>query len=418
MSYELRPRTKEGESFIEATESVIKILRDRADNADKKSIVDVHNLADMLSSGIIGAFVPKIFGGFGLTSIHDWMVGISRLGQGDGSVALMVNMHLAISRGMMETWNASKKSINKKLTKKLELQFEQIISGNMFLCATATEIGTDNLHPFTEATRVEDGWIINGKKIFVTGSPIASHVAMNLRIRNKKETTTNNEDDVIGAVILPLETEGVITQDDWQAMGMRGSGSQSIFFENVFLPEDIVRPIGQWGKWSSGLLMNRNLANLPLLGAFLGIAEHAYELALVAAKEKPKSISPSNMELPGIQHIIGEMEISISTTRAMVGQMGQITDDFLKKYKNQKIPIEQAHELLKDHQSMKWVVNRNAIDIVNKALDVVGGSGYLDKNTISRLYRDVRAGPFMQPYAPSEAREYIGKVVLGIYPEN
>jgi alkylation response protein AidB-like acyl-CoA dehydrogenase len=90
----------------------------------------------------------------------------------------------------------------------------------------------------------------------------------------------------------------------------------------------------------------------------------------------------------------------------------------LKKYKNQKIPIEQAHELLKDHQSMKWVVNRNAIDIVNKALDVVGGSGYLDKNTISRLYRDVRAGPFMQPYAPSEAREYIGKVVLGIYPEN
>ena len=90
MSYELRPRTKEGESFIKATESVISILRDRADNADKKSIVDVSNLADMLSSGIIGAFVPKNFGGFGLTSVHDWMVGISRLGQGDGSVALMV----------------------------------------------------------------------------------------------------------------------------------------------------------------------------------------------------------------------------------------------------------------------------------------------------------------------------------------
>ena len=418
MSYELRPRTKEGKRFIEATESVIKNLRDRADNADRKSIVDENNFSDMLSSGIIGAFVPKIFGGIGLTSIHDWMVGISRLGQGDGSVAIMTNMHLAVSRGMKETWTASTKSSNKKVTKKLELQFEQIISGDMFLCATATEIGTDNLHPFTEATRVDDGWIINGKKIFVTGLPIASHVAMNLRIRDKEETKTNNESDAIGTVILPLETEGVIAQDDWQAMGMRGSGSQSIFFENVFIPEDIVRPIGPWGKWNSGLLMNRNLANLPLLGAFLGIAEHAHELALIAAKEKSKSIRPSNMELPGIQHIIGEMEISISTTRAMVGQMGQIADDFLKKYKNQKIPMEQAHELLKDHQNMKWVVNRKAIDIVNKALDVVGGSGYLDKNTISRLYRDVRAGPFMQPYAPSESREYIGKVVLGIYPEN
>ena len=418
MSYELRPRTKEGESFIKATESVINILRDRADNADKKSIVDVSNLADMLSSGIIGAFVPKNFGGFGLTSVHDWMVGISRLGQGDGSVALMVNMHLAVSRRIKEAWNASKKLTNSEITERLELQFKEIISGNMFLCATATEIGTDNLHPFTEATRVEDGWIINGKKIFVTGSPIASHLAMNLRIRDNKETAPNNEEGVIGTVIIPLKTEGVIAQDDWQAMGMRGSGSQSIFFENVFIPENIVRPIGQWGKWSSGLLMNRNIANLPLLGAFLGIAEHAYEIAMVAAKEKPKSIKPSKMELPGIQNLIGEMEISISAARAMVGQMGQITDDFLKKYKNQKIPIEQAHELLKDHQSMKWIVNRNAIDIVNKALDVVGGSGYLDKNTISRLYRDVRAGPFMQPYAPSEAREYIGKVVLGIYPEN
>jgi alkylation response protein AidB-like acyl-CoA dehydrogenase len=231
----------------------------------------MQDFTDMRTSGVSTAFLPQSYDGFGLVSIHDWMVGISRLGQGDGSVALMVNMHLAVSRGMMETWNASKKSTNKKLTKKLELQFEQIISGNMFLCATATEIGTDNLHPFTEATRVQDGWIINGKKIFVTGSPIASHVAMNLLIRNKKETTPNNEEDVIGAVILPLETKGVITQDDWQAMGMRGSGSQSIFFENVFIPEDIVRPIGPWGKWSSGLLMNRNLANLPLLGAFLFI---------------------------------------------------------------------------------------------------------------------------------------------------
>ena len=60
MSYELRPRTKEGKRFIEATESVIKNLRDRADNADRKSIVDENNFSDMLSSGIIGAFVPKI----------------------------------------------------------------------------------------------------------------------------------------------------------------------------------------------------------------------------------------------------------------------------------------------------------------------------------------------------------------------
>jgi alkylation response protein AidB-like acyl-CoA dehydrogenase len=159
------------------------------------------------------------------------------------------------------------------------------------------------------------------------------------------------------------------------------------------------------------------LGNLPLLGVFLGIAEHAYELALAAATGTQKKGKPRSAELPGIQHMIAEIEILLATARAMVGQMGSIADDFLEEFDGKKIPIERAHELLKDHQSMKWVVNRNAIEIVNRAMDIVGGGGFMDKHPLSRLYRDVRAGPFMQPYSPTEARDYIGKVALGIYPE-
>lgn len=116
--------------------------------------------------------------------------------------------------------------------------------------------------------------------------------------------------------------------------------------------------------------------------------------------------------------MIGEMEISLATAQAMLGQMGQISDDFLSEHTDVDIPLARAHELLKDHQSMKWVVNRNAIEIVNKAMDVVGGGAFMNINPLSRLYRDVRAGPFMQPYSPSEAREYIGKVALGHYPDD
>ena len=64
---------------------------------------------------------------------------------------------------------------------------------------------------------------------------------------------------------------------------------------------------------------------------------------------------------------------------------------------------------MKNHQSMKWIVNRT--------IDFVGGSGFMDNNPLSRLYRNLPVDPFMQPHSPAEARDYIGKVALGIYPE-
>ena len=410
MSYALIPKTAAGEKFVSAAETLTATLRENAVSADQTGQIAEASFREVHKAGITGAFIPEECGGFGLASVHDWMAGMSRLGRGDGSVAIALNMHLGVSRGLAAAWRAGKASNNAAMTTQLEAQFKSILAGDMYICATATEPGSDNLHPYTEATPVEDGWLINGLKIFVTGLPIASHIAMNLRVQGE-------QGDTISSTILPITTKGVLPQDDWQAMGMRGSGSQSVKFDNVLVPKHAVNVVGPWGQWSANMLMNRNLGNLPLLGVFLGIAEHAHELAIASATASQKKGKPRNAELPGIQHMIGEIEILLSTARAMVAQMGMIADNFAKEFEGQKVPFDRAHQLLKDHQSMKWVVNRNAIEIVNRAMDIVGGGGFMDKHPLSRLYRDVRAGPFMQPYSPTEAREYIGKVTLGIYPE-
>ena len=92
-------------------------------------------------------------------------------------------------------------------------------------------------------------------------------------------------------------------------------------------------------------------------------------------------------------------------------------DAFLASYAGISPSLQAAHGIMRDYQCAKWIVNQNAIQIVGRAMDVCGGGAYMGRHELSRLYRDVRAGPFMQPFSPTEAREYVGQVALGRHPE-
>ena len=127
MSYELKPRTEAGVKFVEAIERVITNLRNRALISDQNSSIDVDNFSDMRTSGVSTAFLPQSCGGFGLVSIHDWMVGMSRLGRGDGSAAIAMNMHLVVSRNMVAIWNAAQTSGNDEISARMEKQFNPLI---------------------------------------------------------------------------------------------------------------------------------------------------------------------------------------------------------------------------------------------------------------------------------------------------
>ncbi len=405
MSYAIRPASTAGARIVGAAGELIESFRARADAADRANEICRDNYADMQQAGIAAAFVPEELGGAGLRSMHDWIVTIATLAKGDGSAAIAISMHLSATRGLAAIYRASE--AGSPARRRARALLAGVAAREILICSTTTERGTDNLHPLTEARASGEGWRLEGTKHFVTMSPLATHVATNVRLRD-------DAGDHIANVLLAMATEGVVQQGDWDALGMRASGSQSVRFENCPVPHDALRKIGPWGRWSTPVLVNRTLANVPLVGAFLGIAEAAFDLAL-AGQAKMSGAATR----PGVPNALAEMEIKLAGAQSILARLGGRLDEFMVANEGgATATYEQGHELMKDYQSAKWVVNRYAIDIVSQAMDLSGGGGFLARNPLSRLYRDVRAGPFMQPHSPIDARDYIGKVLLGDFPED
>src|SRR6185437_13635 len=411
MDFALQPDTVPGSRLVGLAEKHATDFATRAGQHDREGSFPVANIRDMQQSGLMGACVPLELGGLGVASLHDAMLGITRLGRGDGSTAIGTAMHLLSSWVITRGWRSATAAGATPLAERMASLLRQIAAGKIVLCSPQSEPGTDMLHPLVEATKVTGGWRINGRKIFGTLSPAASLFAISCR--------AGDEGNGLRRVtaMIPAGNPGMEVKNNWDALGMRGSGSHDIVFQDCFVPDGAMREDCPWGEWSERSLSGQMAFNMGLVGAFLGIAEAARDLAITAVTSRRRGSSGrSHAERPAIQHLIAEIEIDLAAARAMLSRTAKAADAFFGLYPAGSAPMAKLHLLMKDFQCTKWFVNRKAIEITDRALTASGGAGYMNTNPLSRLYRDVRAGPFMQLFSPNEAFEYIGKITLGIDP--
>jgi alkylation response protein AidB-like acyl-CoA dehydrogenase len=411
MDFQLQPITESGKRLVALSEQHATDFATRAEQHDREGSFPFENITALQDSGVMAACVPRDLGGFGVDSVHDLTVSINRLARGDGSTAIAANMHLGVSWLLARQWNVLHAKGDVQAADSLGNLLQAISARQLILSNPASEAGTDFLHGLTTATKTDGGWLLNGRKIFGTLSPVGQLFAVSARMPGP------NGEDRLGFAFIPRETQGLEIKDNWDALGMRASGSHDVVLKDCFVSGGMLRDIGPWGCWSTGLLVNRATGNVPLLGAFVGIAEAARDLIIAAVKMQRRA--PSNRPIAerySIQHTIAEIEIDLAAIRAVLERTCLRMDAFHTQYAGSEPPMAEAYEFMKDFQCTKWLVNRKAIEIVDRALTASGGSGYLSKNPLSRLYRDVRAGPFMQPLSPNEAFEYIGKVTLGLDP--
>jgi len=411
MDFELMPVTAPGARLVELAEQHARDFATRADQHDRQGTFPFENVDALRKSGVMAACVPEELGGLGVNSIHDYVLAINRLGRGDGSTAIAANMHIFRPWWMTRYWRAAKEGGDHRVVERLETLLRQIGAGEVIMCALISEAGTDLLHPLVEATRTKGGWQLNGRKIFGTMSPAANLMDVACRIRDHEGSPRRAIARVASGA------PGMQIMNNWDALGMRGSGSHDVLFTDCFVAEADVLDTGPWGDWSEVFVAANLVITLGLVAAFLGIAETARDLIIEMVTTRRKTPSGRTLaERHAIQHTIAEIEVDLAGARAVLARTAAAADRFFAAHDPCRIPMNELHQLMKDFQCTKLAVTRNAISIVDRALTASGGAGYLARSPLSRLYRDVRAGPFMQPLSPNEAFEYIGKVTLGLDP--
>jgi alkylation response protein AidB-like acyl-CoA dehydrogenase len=399
MPIELTAHTDAGVRLVATAEELSQELAARAAEHDRDGSYPFEAIDALKTAGYFAAPIPIEIGGLGVSSAHDLVVASSRLARGDASVAIGVNMHLVAVHNMERRRQVAVAIGAERRARAFASSLQQIAHGGVVLAAAISERGQDLTRPGTVATRTESGWRIDGRKMFCTMSPAATDLYVAVGYAD------NEGIERYAYAMVPINSPGVVVHDDWDALGMRASGSNSITLEGVALPESGVR--GGFRAGDPLPYMERNLlAGLFHAAASLGIAESADAIARRGIAERINGDARPRMQ-------VADNAVDLAAARGVLSRAAALIDQHRADNPTSDGTAEELRALFAEAQAAKAFVNDAAARIVDRALALSGGAGYLNGSPLARAYRDVKAGSFMHPLGANRAYEHLAHVALG-----
>src|SRR3989440_4967799 len=399
MPIELTAHTNAGARLVTIAEELSPRLAARAAAHDRDGSYPFEAIDALKGAGYFAAPVPVELGGLGVSSAHDLVVASSRLARGDASVAIGVNMHLVAVHNMERRRQVAVATGADRRARGFASSLEQIARDGVVLAAAISEPGQDLTRPGTRATRTVSGWRIDGRKLFCTMSPAATDLYVAVTYADA------DGDERYAYAMVPTDAPGVVVNDDWDALGMRASGSNSISLEGVELPEPGVR--GGFRVGDALPYMERNLvAGLFHAAASLGIAESADQLARRGIAGRINGDARPRMQ-------VADNAIDLAASRGVLSRAAMLIDEHRAANPTSDGTAEELGALFAEAQAAKAFVNEAAARVVDRALALSGGAGYVNGSPLARAYRDVKAGSFMHPLGANRAYDYLAHLALG-----
>jgi L-evernosamine nitrososynthase len=399
MPIELAAHTDSGARLVAIAGELSHQLAARAAEHDRDGTYPFEGIDALKAAGYFAAPIPIELGGLGVSSAHDLVVASSRLARGDASLAIGVNMHLVAVLNMVRRHDVAAAAGAERRARAFAVSLEQIVRDRVVLAAAISEQGQDLTRPGTVATRTESGWRIHGRKMFCTMSPAATDLYV--------AVTYADEEGVerYAYAMVPTDAPGVIIHDDWNALGMRASGSNSVSLDGVELPDSGVR--GGFAAGDALPYMERNLhSGLFHAAASLGIAESADAIARRGIAGRINGDARPRMQ-------VADNAVDLAASRGILAHAADLIDEHRAANPASDGTADELSALFAEAQAAKAFVNEAAARVVDRALALSGGAGYVNGSPLARAYRDVKAGSFMHPLGANRAYDYLAHVALG-----
>ncbi len=375
--------------FTEEQEMIRKMVRDFAQKEvapiaaeiDENGIVPFENIKKMGQLGLLGLTVSEKYDGGGADAIS-YVIAIEELARACASTAIVMAVQNSLVCAGIEKFGTEEQK--EKFLRPLA-RGEKIGA----FALTEPEAGSDVAAMSTTAVKSGDAYVINGRKHFITNGGFADIVIL-FAMTDKTQRHRG-----ITAFIVEKGTPGFSIGKEERKMGIRGSNTCELIFENVSVPA--ANRLGEEGQGFKIAMTMLDGGRIGVAAQAVGIAQAAYEAALKYSKERVQFGQPI-CQFQAIQWMLADMATRIEAARLLTYNAA------LKKQSGEPFSKEASMAKLFASETAVWVADR--------AVQIHGGYGYMKEYSVERNYRDAKITEIYEGTSEVQ-RMVIARSILG-----
>ena len=335
------------------------VVAPRARDLDENECFPTETVKQMAELGFLGLPYPEKYGGAGMDMLA-YAIAVEEVSRACASTGITLAAHVSLGCGPV-FGNGTEEQKQRFLV--------PMAKGEAIGAFGLTEpnAGSDAAGTQTRAEKVAGGWRVNGSKIYITNGSVAKFVTFTARTDASRGTKG------ISAFIMDTATPGFKVGKKEKKMGLRGSDTVALHFEDCFVPEENL--LGDPSGGFSAFMKTLTGGRVSIGALSLGIAQGAYEHALRYSRERHqfgKSIS----EFQAVQFMLADMALKIDASRLLVYRAAAMKDA--------------GEEFTKEAAMAKLFASETANWVTEKAIQIFGGMGYCRDVPVERMHRDAK----------------------------